>query len=178
MNCPYCGSEVRENEKFCQHCGAALTQTPAAMQPVSPPAHQEPSFSQQPFTGAGAQYDSLKDFVQSPACPEKLRKSIKSSWVLLLVCAALTLAFEIIMGIFPIDAILLAVFAFWLRGKYSMVPAALALALGIISIIVGYVQNGTPSGILVALAGGSAVSNLLRAKKLFDEYKTNGTPTL
>ncbi|MBR0040738.1 MAG: zinc-ribbon domain-containing protein [Oscillospiraceae bacterium] len=176
MNCPYCGNVVRENEKFCQSCGAALPQTTAAVQTQTPDYAAEPAFSQPSFTGA--QYDSLKDFVQSPACPEKLRKSIKSSWVLLLVCAALTLAFEIITGIFPIDAILLAVFAFWLRGKYSMVPAALALALGIVSIIVGYVQNGTPSGILVALAGGSAVSNLLRAKKLFDEYKTNGTPTL
>ena len=24
VNCPYCGSEVRENEKFCQSCGAAM----------------------------------------------------------------------------------------------------------------------------------------------------------
>ncbi len=117
----------------------------------------------------------LKDFVQSPVCPEKVRKSIKSSWIILLVCAVLTLAFEIIMGILPIDAVLLAVFAFWLRGKYSMTPAILALALGIIGVIVGYVQNGTPSGILVVFAGSTAVSSLLRAKKLFDEYKKNGT---
>ena len=170
MFCPKCGAEVRPEEKFCQSCGAALTQTPAAV-----PAQQESAYAQQPFTGAGAQYDTLKDFVQSPACPEKLRKSIKNSWILLLVCAALTLAFELIMGILPIDAILLAVFAFWLRAKHSMAPAVGALALGLISIIVGLVQNGTPSGILVALAGSGAVSSLLRAKKLFEEYKKNGT---
>ena len=175
MNCPYCGSVVRENERFCQNCGAALAQNTAAMQNVSVPAQQEPPFAQPPFTGARVQYDSLKDFVQSPVCPEKVRKSIKSSWIILLVCAALTLAFEIIMGILPIDAVLLAVFAFWLRGKYSMAPAILALALGIIGVFVGYVQNGTPSGILVVFAGSTAVSSLLRAKKLFDEYKKNGT---
>lgn len=171
MNCPYCGSEVRENEKFCQHCGAQLT---ADVQNVPATAQQEPAFY--PTQGfAGGQFDSLKDFIESPVCPEKVRKSIKSCWILLLVCAGLTLVFEIIAGIFPIDAILLAVFAIWLKSKYSIVPAALALALGIVSIIVGLVQNGTPSGILVALAGGNVVSNLLRAKKLFDEYKTNGT---
>ena len=172
MFCPKCGAEARPEEKFCQYCGTALTQQ---SEPTAPAPVQESACVQQPFTGAGAQYDTLKDFVQSPACPEKLRKSIKNSWILLLGCAAITLAFELIMGIFPIDAILLAVLAFWLRAKHSMVPAIGALALGIISIIVGYVQNGTPSGILVALAGSGAVSNLLRAKKLFEEYRKNGT---
>ena len=174
MYCPNCGAEVRQEEKFCQNCGAPVAQTAPAPVPAQPEQPEQPEF-QQPFAGTAASYETLKDFVNSPVCPEKIRKSIKSSWILLLACAVLTLAFEIIMGILPIDAILLAVFAFWLRGKYSMVPAALALALGFVSIIVGYVQNGTPSGILVAIAGGSAVSNLLRAKKLFDAYKTNGT---
>lgn len=172
MNCPYCGSEVRENEKFCQHCGAQLADT---VQNVPAPAQQEPAFYVTPGATPGAQYDDLKSFIDSPDCPEKVRKSIKTCWILLLVCAAITLVAEIVAGILPIDAILLVVFAIWLRRKYSMAPAALALALGLVSIIVGLVQSGTPSGYLVAIAGANAVSNILRAKKMFTEYKTNGT---
>ena len=168
MFCPYCGNEVRENEKFCQSCGAQL---PSSAQEASTAVQQTEEIPAQSFTPARASYDSLKDFILSPDCPEKLRKSLKSNWIVLLVCAALTLIFELMSGMLPIDAILLVACAFWLRSSYSMTPAIIALALGVLSIIVGFAQNGTPSGVLIAIAGGSAVSNLLRAKQLFKAHQ-------
>lgn len=171
MYCPYCGSEVRENEKFCQHCGAQLT---ASAQTVSAPTQPDPVFYQTQEAFFGGQYSNLKDFINSPVFPENVRKAIRTCWIVLLVCAGITLIFEIIMGIPPIDAILLAVLAIWLRGTYSMVPAALALALGAFSIIYGLIQNGSPSGFLIAIAGVNALSNLLKAKRLFNTYKETG----
>ncbi len=171
MYCPYCGNEVRENEKFCQHCGAQIT---VSAQNISAPAQQDPEFYQTPAAYFGGRYDSLKDFINSPVFPEKVRKAIRTCWIVLLVCAGITLIFEIMMDIPPIDAILLAALAIWLRGTYSMAPAALALALGAFSIIYGFIQNGSPSGFLIAIAGANALSNLLKAKRLFNTYKETG----
>ncbi len=169
MKCPYCGSEIKTDDKFCGSCGAPLNQAEtSAVAPVSEsvyaPADQSPVYEQPP---AGPAPASLKEFIQSSACPEKIRKSIKSSWIILLVCAGITLAFEILTGIFPIDAVLLVVLAFWLRAKCSYTPAILALALGVLSMVIGLVQNGSPSGILVMLAGSNAFSSIYKAKQLF-----------
>lgn len=172
MNCPYCGREIREGEKFCQNCGAPLTDgapNTAAAPAIAPepavPAVEQPPVEQ---ANAGPAPSSLKEFIHSPFCPEKISKSIRTSWILLFVCASLTLVFELIGGIFPIDAILLVICAVWLKSKYSPAPAIAALALGVLSMVVGLIQNGTPSGILIVLAGSSAFSSIFKAKKLYE----------
>jgi len=45
MNCPQCGNSCPDGSKFCLHCGAALTQAPAATQPPGVPPVQLPPTS-------------------------------------------------------------------------------------------------------------------------------------
>ena len=94
MNCPYCGSEVRENEKFCQSCGAALAQTdeaapPAPIQDAAPSAETPVFTAQQAPRGM-----SFREFIESPSCTPDVNKTIKTSWIILFVCAGISRSFR------------------------------------------------------------------------------------
>ena len=78
MNCPYCGSVVRENEKFCQNCGAALAQTDEAA-PPAPIQEAAPSAETPVFTAQQAPRGmSFREFIKSPYCTPDVNKTIRA----------------------------------------------------------------------------------------------------
>lgn len=187
MNCPYCGSEIREGEKFCQNCGAPLTQAPVnaavpAEEPTLVPAGLDEapgqsangSANESAYAGAAPAPGSFKDFIHSDSCPPQIRKSIRSGWITLLICAVITLIAQLMLGSIPLDAIVLVALAFWLRGSCSKTPAIIALVYGLFGMILSLTQKGAPGGYLVVLAGGLALSNILKAEKIYKEYLAGG----
>lgn len=161
MNCPYCGSEVRENEKFCQSCGASLAQTPIETQIQQ---------TADPAAAPAERPDSFKEFIKSPYCTPDVNKTIKTSWIILFVCAGISAIVQIAGGSFPLDGILMAGIAFWLMKSKSFAAGVTACAVGVIELILTSITMGRLAGWLPAIAGVYALTAVLKARKQYKAY--------
>ena len=159
VNCPYCGSEVRENEKFCQSCGAAMDPNRAPAQQSAVPA-------------AGPK--NYKEFVQSALCSPDVNKNIRASWILLLVCAALSLAVALINKSLPIDALLIAAVAVWLMLSKSFPAGLTACIVGVLELVLTSISMGRLSGYFPAIAGIYALAATLKGRKEYKAYREKG----
>ena len=171
MNCPYCGSEVRENEKFCQNCGAQLAQSaPSAPAPVQ---NEEPVY-QPTYTAPAAENtarpQNLKEFISSPYCTPDVNKNIKTSWIILFICAGISALVQIVGGSFPIDGILMAAIAVWLMRSKSYAAGVTACVVGLIEMIVTSIVMGRFAGFLPAIAGVYALTAVLKARKQYKAF--------
>ena len=165
MNCPYCGSEVRENEKFCQHCGAALPQNAAV--PV-----QDNAAPVQEFTAAPSAElpKSYKEFLSSPYCKPKTKSKITGSAIFLIVCAALSFIVAMMNDSFPIDGILIAGIALWLMISKSFPAGLTACIVGIFELVLTSISMGRFAGYFPAIAGAAAMTATLDAKRQFKAF--------
>ena len=170
MNCPYCGSEVRENEKFCQSCGAALAQTDEAA-PPAPIQEAAPSAETPVFTAQQAPRGmSFREFIKSPYCTPDVNKTIRASWIILFVCAGISAIVQIAGGSFPLDGILMAGIAFWLMKSKSFAAGVTACAVGVLALILTSITMGRLAGWLPAIASVYALTAVLKAKKQYEAY--------
>ena len=170
MNCPYCGSEVRENEKFCQSCGAALAQTDEAA-PPAPIQEAAPSAETPAFTAQQAPREmSFREFIESPSCTPDVNKTIKTGWIILFVCAGISAVAQIVSGALPIDGILMAGIAFWLMKSKSFAAGVTACAVGVLELILTSITMGQLAGWLPAIAGVYALTAVLKARKQYKAY--------
>ena len=161
MFCPKCGAEVRPEEKFCQSCGAALAQTPIETQVQQPAATAaEPA----------ARPNSLKEFIMSPYCTPDVNKTIKTSWIILFVCAVISGIVQIIGGAFPIDGILMAAIAVWLMLSKSFAAGVTACVVGVLELVLTSITMGRLAGWLPALAGIYALTAVLKARKQYKAF--------
>lgn len=169
MNCPYCGSEIREGEQFCRSCGAPLTAASAAQQTQQPfgTPPQEPAA---PVTPAAPL--SYKEFIKSPLCPRDVDKNIRFSWIVMLICAVISVAAQILNGMFPADGILMAALAIWLLVSKSFAAGLTAGIVGVIEMAVTSIAMHKFAGYLPALAGVYALTATLKARNLFKEYRS------
>lgn len=176
MNCPYCGSEVRENEKFCQNCGARLeadvqsagTAVEPAAEPVTGTAAVPASAPVDPSLG-------YKEFITSPYCTPDVNKNIKASWIILYVVAGLSLIVALFSKAPPLDAILIAGVAVWLMTTKSFAAGVTAFIVGIFELIFSSIAMGHLAGYFPAIAGVYALTATLKAKKQYQTYQQGKT---
>ena len=161
MNCPFCGNEVRENEKFCQSCGTALTQTPIETRVQQPAA---------PAAAPAARPSSFKEFITSSYCTPDVNKTIKTSWIILFVCAGISAIVQIAGGSFPIDGILMAGIAVWLMLSKSFAAGVTACVVGVLELVLTSIMMGRLAGWLPALAGVYALTAVLKARKQYKAF--------
>lgn len=173
MNCPYCGSVVRENEKFCQNCGAALAQTDEAA-PPAPIQEAAPSAETPVFTAQQAPRGmSFREFIKSPYCTPDVNKTIRASWIILFVCAGISAIVQIAGGSFPLDGIVMAGIAVWVMRSKSFASGLTACIVGALELILTSIYMGKFAGWLPALAGVYALTATLKAKKQYEAYLKN-----
>ena len=160
MFCPKCGAEVRQEEKFCQSCGAALTQTTPAVQ------EQTIDYAAEPATRPS----SFKEFIQSSYCTPDVNKTIKTSWIILFVCAGISAIVQVAGGSFPIDGILMAGIAVWLMRSKSFAAGVTACVVGVLELVLTSITMGRLAGWLPALAGVYALTAVLKARKQYKAF--------
>ena len=172
MFCPNCGAEVRPEEKYCQSCGAVISQQ-AGTQAVEyqapayqPDAYQAPVYQ----TPAPAEKLSYKDFIKSSFCTPDVNKNIKASWILMLICGALSAAVQIVGGSFPIDGILMGGLAIWLMLSKSFPAGLVSCIVGILELVLTTIYMGQVAGWLPAIAGIYALIATLKGKKQYKAY--------
>ena len=187
MFCPYCGIELKTSDRFCPNCGAPLNETSAAAEtPETAPAVQEPQLSQSAelesptvestaYAAPAAPIGSLKEFMESPLCPQDVKKSLKTSWIMMFICAGISALAQIATGTFPIDGILMAIIAVWLIRSKSFAAGLTACIVGFVELIVTSIAMHKLAGYLPALAGTYALTATLKAKKLFESYQAKGS---
>ena len=159
MNCPQCGSEGKENEKFCQNCGAPL----ASPAPAAPPAAAVQS----------GEKLSFKNFLKSEHCTPDVNKSITTSWILLFIVSALSLGAAAMQGLPIFDGILMAAVALWLLLSKSLPAAVTACVVGVAEMILTSMIMGKFAGYLPALAGIFALTAVLKGRRQYKAYLHN-----
>ena len=164
MYCAHCGAEVREDEKFCQYCGSPVEQ------------------SQTVETAGVQQFDQLpppsnfKGFVKrTDLCSPDVRKNIQGSWIMLFVCAGISIVYAIVLGFVPIDGILLALIALWMMLTYSLASSITANVVALIEFFVGIQQTGEFRGYLVVIAAIFSLVYILKGRKQYKNYLAHGT---
>ena len=170
MLCPNCGAEARQEEKFCQYCGTPLMQQsePAAPVPVQESAVQQPVFT--PAAEQTAKPQSYKEFITSPYCTADVNKTIKTSWIILFVCAGISAVAQVASGALPIDGILMAGIAVWLMKSKSFASGVTACVVGVLELVLTSITMGRLAGWLPALAGVYALTATLKAKKQYETF--------
>ena len=187
MNCPYCGTEIQQTDRFCPNCGAPLAETAAASPeaPAAPPVAQEPQIFQSAglesptaestvYAAPAAPIESLKEFMESSVCPQDVKKTLKTSWIMMFICAGISALGQIAGGSFPFDGILMAIIAVWLMRSKSFAAGMTACIVGFVELIVTSIVMHRFAGYLPALAGTYALTATLKAKKLFESYQAKG----
>ena len=150
MICPKCSANIPDDSVTCAYCGSPLVAAPEVVEAAPVKVGRE-------------------EFFKS-VCSEKVRKEIKASIIILYVCAGLTLVVELLAGIFPLDALILAGLAFWIQKSKSKASAIVAVAYSAINVIFMLVTAGQFGGWLILVAAIIALVYVLKGEKEWQEY--------
>lgn len=149
MFCSNCSKEIPDGSQVCPECGAVQT----ASEPTPKVA-------------------TRKEFFDS-VCPQKIRKEIKSSAIILYICAAATAVVQILGGIFPLDGIIIAALGIWIQTKKSLAGAIIAVVYAVISCVINFIDTGAFGGWLILVGAIIALVYIVKGNKLWKEYKAN-----
>lgn len=150
MICPKCSANIPDDSVTCAYCGSPVAAAPEIVEaPVAKVGREE--------------------FFKS-VCSEKVRKEIKAAIIILYVCAGITLVMELLAGIFPLDALILAGLAFWIQKTKSKASAIVAVAYSAINVIFMLVAAGQFGGWLILVAACGALVYVLKGEKEWQEY--------
>lgn len=169
-NCPYCGQPNQDSAKFCTSCGAALAEQ-------APDTGAGSLYAEKPSYASAAPYTPVvttkKEFIDLPE-NAKLKKELKTSGIICYICAGITLVMGLLVSgnyYIILDVALLVGLGLGIHLKQSK-ACAIALAIyGVISMVVGLVVNGQPSGWLILLAGVYAVIYAFKLDKAWKQYQ-------
>lgn len=161
MKCESCGAELEKGAILCPQCGRAVEHTEPTV---------DENFATNPMT--------KKEFYKLGGM-RNCRANINGSAALLYFSAAVTAIFSFISleGISSSiwDAVVLLALALLIQFAKSRVAAILALADGLVGMIITIVNTGERSGYLIVLAGFWAVYYTFQFHSRWNKYKKNGT---
>lgn len=166
MQCAQCGTQLPDGMPNCPNCGAPAASQFGQGQP-----------GQQSF-GPGFGYSgqmTKKEFLHHPNL-KKCYDNIKSSAIVLYVCAALSLALGIYMGNWSIlvDVLIIVGFGLGIQLGQSRVCAILIFLYSLANAVYMGVSTGRSSGTLIVLASIYALGATFKFQKAWKEYKKTG----
>ena len=172
--CPSCGAVCNDNEKFCGNCGYSFQEAGSVPSPVQPAAPTYPGYAQayaQPAASA-PKVATKKEFLKLPE-NKKIRSELNGAAIITFVCAGINVILGAVSGNWSImiDVAIMVGLGLGIMLSHSRVCAIVLLAYGVLNVVVGLVQNGTPSGYLILIAGVLAVIYAFKAEKLWKAYQ-------
>lgn len=187
MQCFQCGTQFPDGMPNCPNCGAPLNNQFGQGQPGQQSFGGGPqSFGgeQQSFGGGPQSFGpgfgysgqmTKKEFLHHPNL-KKCYDNIKSSAIILYVCAALSLALGIYMGNWSIlvDVLIIVGFGLGIQLGQSRICAILIFLYSIANIIYTGVSTGRSGGMLIVLASIYALGATFKFQKAWKEYKKTG----
>ena len=158
--CPYCGTSVNDDSKFCISCGASLAEV-------------APDASDVPAPVAAPRASTREEFLQLPE-NAKMKKEIKSSAIIAYVCAGITLLLSVIVGgsyLSLIDVVILVALGLLIHLKQSKAAAVILLVYSVINVIVTLITAHRLGGYLIVIAGVYATIYAFKLDKAWKEYQ-------
>ena len=172
--CPSCGAACNDTEKFCGSCGSSLLNADdVSIQAESAapayPDYAAPVYDQPAYTPKAA---TKKEFLKLPE-NKRIRSELTGAAIISFISAGVTLLATFLTGSYAvvIDVAILVGLGLGIMLSYSRACAVILLAYGLLNVVVGLVQNGTPSGYLIVIAGVLAVIYAFKAEKLWKQYQ-------
>ena len=172
-NCPSCGAVCNDNEKFCGSCGHSFLDVDINASKDQPNAPAEDAY---PGYGQPAPYApkvaTKKEFLKLPE-NKKLRSELNGAAIVAFVCAGINVILGAVTGNWGVmlDVAIMVGLGLGIMLFSSRVCAILLLAYGLLNVVMGLVQNGTPSGYLILIAGVLAVIYAFKAEKAWKQYQ-------
>ena len=178
--CPSCGAACNDNEKFCGSCGYSFLEAGSvSSQPYAPAENAYPQPAAPVYPGYGqpaapAKVATKKEFMKLPE-NKKARSELNAAAIVTFVCAGFNVILGAVTGNWGVlvDVAIMVGLGLGIMLSASRVCAVLLLAYGLLNVVVGLVQNGTPSGYLILIAGVLAVIYTFKVDKLWKQYQQN-----
>lgn len=178
--CPACGAACNDNEKFCGNCGYSFLEADAVSTQDQPSAPEEGVFSQPAapvYPGYGqpaapAKAATKKEFMKLPE-NKRIRSELTAAAIITFVCAAINVILGAVSGNWTIliDVAIMVGLGLGLMLAHSRACAVVLLIYGVLNVVLGMIQTGTPSGYLILIAGVLAVIYAFKAEKLWKQYQ-------
>ena len=172
--CPSCGAACNDTEKFCGSCGHSFLEADAAPSQAQPVAPAYPDYPQTYAQSAAytPKAATKKEFMKLPE-NKKIRSELNGAAIITFVCAAINVILGVVTGNYGIviDVAIMVGLGLGIMLFHSRACAVILLAYGLLNVVVGLVQNGTPSGYLIVIAGVLAVIYAFKAEKLWKQYQ-------
>ncbi|RKM55636.1 zinc ribbon domain-containing protein [Butyrivibrio sp. X503] len=201
MICKTCGTENSETMSFCKNCGQPLMGDERAAVQTMGNVNNGGMFSGNTVNAAnGAAFGSQangfntgyntgytgavdiglkmskKEMFELPTF-NQANKTINGWTIFMIVMGVINLLIELVMGVYPIDGLLLLVLGIVLRMTKSLGAAIAVLILGIFSVVYGIFTTGKPVGLLYVIGGCILCSVTTKLKNAYDTYLQTGVIT-
>lgn len=171
MKCKICGTENDSIVSFCKSCGQPLIEEAAAGEQ-----HTEATNNGEVYSGTvedGERQMTKEELFSTPEFSKAI-STINGWTTFLIIMGVLNTILESVLGVIPIDGILILILGIVVRKTKSVGAAVVVLILGIISVIYGLFTTGRPAGFLFIVGGGFLCSATEKVQNACEYYKNTG----
>lgn len=177
MYCGKCGNTVEEGVRFCQVCGAELseggyarTEADKRSGAASGNGQGMREKSMPAYGSAGATAGlGLKEYIKKYD-KSGVKGGMLAGTVLVFISAIVTIIMSAAIGTFPIDGIILAALGIWVILTYSRVPSIIVFCYSIFNLIIGLAVLHVFSGWLIIIAGIVLLVSSVKGRKNYEAY--------